>query len=61
MDYIPDYTEQYNDYLDRLDDIIDHLPRCKCCGDAIYDEELEDGGICAACLEEIRKEENSED
>lgn len=37
-DYIPDYTDQYQEYEAEQEARLENYPRCDCCGEPILDE-----------------------
>lgn len=54
-DYIPDYTEQHEEYEARLEREAKKLPKCDCCGERIVTDKffnVEGTYICRDCIED---------
>ena len=55
MDYIPDYTDLFNDYESQQERSASKLPKCSCCGNRISTDRffnVEGTYICPSCIED---------
>lgn len=58
-DYIPDYTDLFNEYEARREDKIEKFPKCDCCGERIVTKKffnIEGTYICKVCIEDYEVE-----
>lgn len=56
-DYIPDYTDMFNEYDARQQAQEKKYPKCDCCGDRIVDDKfynIEGTYICKTCIEDFK-------
>ena len=57
MDYVPDYTDLFNQHEAEQESRIRKYPRCDCCGYRIVDDKfynIEGTYICMVCIEDFK-------
>ena len=59
MEYIPDYTDLYEEYEAEQESRLKRFPKCDCCGEPITDDyfyNIDGTYICETCMrDEYRK------